>query len=390
MRKFLALCIALGAFASQSTVFADSLLDETKDIDVHGFLTQGFIKTTGDINYLANSGLGSFDYTEAGISFTKQLDDNLRTGLQLLARDIGPDGDFEERLDWFYLDYHWADWLGLRFGRVKIPFGLYNETADVDSANVPILLPQSVYPYQNTSYLLAQNGLNLYGFAPLKSYGGLEYEIYGGTIFLDIDGANPPGSAVATTALDTPYVTGGRVLWDTPVEGLRVGPTFQALRIDSTAQAGKIVVSYQFPVVMWVASAEYVHNDLSLALEYSRWVGGIANSSNPKLFPNLTVVNERAYVMGAYHVTPWLQPGVYYSRYYPNIGYQDGQQNYTHDLAATLRFDINRFWLVKLEGHYMIGTAALGSTSNSATNTLPLNELPGRWGAFMVDTTAYF
>ena len=29
-----------------------------------------------------------------------------------------------------------------------------------------------------------------------------------------------------------------------------------------------------------------------------------------------------------------------------------------HDVAATLRFDINSHWLVKLEGHYMTGTAA--------------------------------
>ena len=29
--------------------------------------------------------------------------------------------------------YGFADWLGMRAGRVKIPFGLYNEVNDVDS-----------------------------------------------------------------------------------------------------------------------------------------------------------------------------------------------------------------------------------------------------------------
>ena len=38
--------------------------------------------------------------------------------------------------DWFDLDYRWKDWLGLRAGRVKLPYGLYNDTSDIDAARV--------------------------------------------------------------------------------------------------------------------------------------------------------------------------------------------------------------------------------------------------------------
>ena len=55
-------------------------------------------------------------------------------------------------------DYRFKDWLGIRAGRVKIPFGLYNDSSDVDSARVPILLPQSLYPTLNRDFLLAQTG----------------------------------------------------------------------------------------------------------------------------------------------------------------------------------------------------------------------------------------
>jgi hypothetical protein len=182
-------------------------------------------------------------------------------------------------------------------------------------------------------------------------------------------------------------VAGGRLMWETPQEGLRIGGTFQALRIDSSLLIGTLPFSFQLPVFLWVGSAEYIKQDLSLAAEYSQWSAGISNSSNTALLPNISVTNERAYVMGAYRLSKWLEPALYYSIFYPNKEIRDGRKNYQHDLSATLRFDINRFWLVKLEGHYMVGTAGLAEGSK---NSLPLNELPPQWGAFLIRTTAYF
>ena len=42
-------------------------------------------------------------------------------------------GNYDVKLDWFYLDYHFSDAFGIRAGRTKLPFGLYNEFADVDA-----------------------------------------------------------------------------------------------------------------------------------------------------------------------------------------------------------------------------------------------------------------
>src|SRR5579872_2092424 len=132
-------------------------------VEVHGFVSQGFILTNGN-NYLANDTKhGSFQFSEIGLNFTKQITDRLRAGVQLFAQDLGPTGNYNAKMDWFYLDYRFADWLGVRAGRVKIPFGFYNEVNDVDSARLPVLLPQSVYPLQNRNYLLAQTGGEVYG-----------------------------------------------------------------------------------------------------------------------------------------------------------------------------------------------------------------------------------
>src|ERR1700722_7986989 len=103
------------------TSLMEFLLDPTQaqaedlsDIEIHGFLSQGFINTTSN-NYLTNSALGSFDFTEAGLNFTKQLDENMRTGMQFFVQRLGAAGTFAVNLDWFYLDYRFSDLFGIRF-----------------------------------------------------------------------------------------------------------------------------------------------------------------------------------------------------------------------------------------------------------------------------------
>ena len=106
------------------------------------------------------------------------------------------------------------------------------------------------------------------------------------------------------------------------------------------------------------------------------------------LFPAApTKVSERAYVLAAYRVKKWFQPCLYYSLFFPDVEKRTGRANWQHDISATLRFDINSFWLVKLEGHYMRGTAGLQPALN---DNQPLTALERDWGVFLLKTTAYF
>lgn len=381
-------------------------------IEIHAFVSQGFIKTTSN-NYLAeNSKHGSFEFSEVGINFSKQLTDRMRVGMQLFTHDLGPLGNYRTRFDWFYLDYRFWDFFGLRAGRTKLPFGLYNESSDVDAARVPVLLPQSVYPVSNRDFLLALTGGEAYGLVPLPSAGRLEYRLYGGAVFYD--------TADATSALSNvrgPYIFGARLMWQTPLEGLQLGASAQRLRLDGDAvlppeqiaqlqMAGQLPrdfsgsLKFQIPATLGVASIEYSAHDLLLASEYSRW--WVSLSSTVPSFSVPETVSERFYLMSAYHVTPWFTPGVYYSVLFNNVDDRKGvnppygtlpgtpplgRAAYQHDLALTVRYDLNAFWLVKLEGHYMHGTAGLNSALNG---NQPLSSLTQDWGAFLVKTTAYF
>jgi hypothetical protein len=373
------MAIAAPAFAAQLGSEGDLL-----SVDVHAFASPGFIYTTNHVNYLADSNKGSFEFTEVGINFTKALTDDLRFGLQLFSRQLGPSGDYRPTADWYYLDYRFRDWLGFRAGRVKIPFGLYNEVQDVDSARVPILLPQALYSITSQNYLLAQTGVELYGYRRMGQGGALDYQVYGGTTFLD----TPASSPLATwNSIRTPYLVGGRLLWETPVEGLRAGLSVQALRIDASLTLNlpkPETVGLQIPGLLTVASAEYTAQAFQATMEYSRWFVGL-KATDAVFFPPEFLVSERAYAMTSYRVNPWFWPGLYYAMYFPNTFNRASPAGKGHDLAGTLRFDINPHWLVKLEGHLMAGTAQLDPTLNST-----LSVLPTWWFAFFAKTTAYF
>jgi len=182
-------------------------------------------------------------------------------------------------------------------------------------------------------------------------------------------------------------VVGGRVQW-LPIDGLRLGGSLQFLRLDTDLLASSTSgrVALRIPATLWVASAEYTVHDLVLAAEYSRWL--VKNESdNPSLFPQSSTTSERAYVLATYRLNPWLQAGTYYSRLVPDVDRRTFPADIQHDFAFTLRFDINRYWLIKAEGHYMRGTAGLSSSLNG---NRPLRALTPDWALFALKTTAYF
>jgi len=390
-------CVAWAGASHADDAFVDA---SNLPVEIHGFVSQGFIKSTKN-DYLAASERGSFEFAEVGFNLTKELADNLQAGMQLFAHDLGPLGNYSPQFDWFYLDYRWQDWLGLRAGRTKIPFGLFNEVNDIDAARSPILLPQSIYPVDHREFLLAVTGGELYGDISLGGAGALEYRAYGGTLFIDTPA--PPAPGISVLDFSVPYAFGGRLMWSTPLDGLRVGASGQDLRFDATYGfspevlaalqgvmllpadlAGPLPVKFRVP--RWVASLEYSAHDVDVAVEYSRWTGDF-ESRAPLIFPPHTV-NERYYAMGSYRVSSWFTPGLYYSVLYPNIRDREGRAQHQHDLAVFFRYDLMANWLLKLEGHLMRGTAALDN--KSLNDGVPPAQLPPNWALLLIKTTAYF
>ena len=92
--------------------------------------------------------------------------------------------------------------------------------------------------------------------------------------------------------------------------------------------------------------------------------------------------------MVSYRFSSWFAPAVYYSLLrFIDSPVRTGAAAFQHDVSGTMRFDINPYWLVKLEGHFMAGTAGLNPTLNGNAS---LSSLDRYWGAFFVKTTGYF
>jgi len=372
-------------------------------IDLHGFVSEGaFLSTSNE--YIGSSSDGSLKLAEVGLGVSTELTDRLRVGAQLFARDFG---QFEDapRFDWAFLDYRWKSWLGVRAGIIKMPFGLYNEYVDVDSARVPILLPQGVYPLRNRDVLLSHRGFSIYGNRGLGPAGELDYQVWLGTLSIPENALTLANATLE--GIDTKYVTGAQVFWQPPVDGLRIGATALRASIDfnltlsaATTAAlvaaglvpadykGELVVS-QRPDTLVVGSAEYLHEAWSFAAEYSRAFKR-QRTSLPALIPTFDEDTERFYGLASYRASRHLEVGAYYSVIHVDAGDRQGHDPkygepffaWQRDLAATIRLDVNDHWLWKLEGHFMDGTADLDAASNPHPDRY--------WGLFLLRTTVTF
>ena len=399
-RTTLATIIAL---ALSRAAAADPLDDS--GVQIHGFASEGgFVSTAND--YIGDSSQGSLAFFEAAVNVSKEVTDKLHVGIQLYGRDVGDFRDQPPRIDWAYLDYKWQPWLGLRGGIIKMPFGLYNEYADVDASRLWILLPQSIYPLRDRSALIAQTGFAVYGSRPLGGAGELDYQAWLGTLDIPSNALELDGASL--DKVTTRYVTGAQVFWQPPVDGLKVGATYLrtsidfALTLDADVLAqlemmgllpagsdGKLDI-YQRPDQLVIGSAEYAPDDWLFAAEYSRWLTH-TSSTAPLLVPKSDADSERFYAMAARRLSPDLMAGAYYSVLFADAGDRGGHDTmrfaqpfyaWQRDAAATLRWDVNDHWLWKIEGHFIDGAADLDLAENPGPHRY--------WGLFLLKTTVTF
>jgi hypothetical protein len=106
-----------------------------RDFQMHGFASQGYTYTSANDFFGNSQGAGSLEFTELGLNVLGHPFPNLLLAVQGIYRDTAGSDEEDFRLDYANVDLSWPVrdnvTLGIRGGRVKNPFGLYNEARDV-------------------------------------------------------------------------------------------------------------------------------------------------------------------------------------------------------------------------------------------------------------------
>jgi hypothetical protein len=344
-----------------------------REVQVHGFLSEGFASSTAN-NYLRmKTSQGSF-FTEGALNVSSTKTEKLRVGAQVYERDIGELGDGKVYIDWASADYHWKDWLGVRGGKVKTTLGLHTDTQDEAFLHTWALLPQSLYPADLRAVTIAHVGGDAYGNFNVKHSGSFSYTAFAGSIPYDqrggyLFGLQAQGANVTGDVRGR--LVGMDLRWNLPMPGLTLGTSlvYSHRSFSGVQKAPPIPFSYltkrervmafygQYTTGKFHADAEYRHQTRRAEITAEipgRPIVGRPGSVEPAWFAS-----------AAYRLSKWMEVGSYYSHYHvtlinPVVPVTGPGRDHIFDKVATVRFDIARFWDLKIEGHFMDGVGNPG------------------------------
>jgi len=360
-------------------------LGKLPPITFHGFASQGFLYSS-DYDYLGKTSNGSFDFTELGLNASISPFNRTRITAQGFAFDAGDVGNYQPFLDYASIEYSFSDKLGVRGGRIRRPGGLYNHIQDVDLARTSVLLPQGMYDARWRDFSTSIDGGELFGSLPMSKAGSLSYEAFCGMMNLSQDGgvAHWIVNGKAGAELDRfhqPLMVGGQLWWNTPVSGLRAGAMLAevfGMGFDVTSPLGAgpfgpmsahvqskgdiFMQQYSLEYLWksWTFQAEYFTYDFSYRQDQNVYSGSVLLPPPYSSTSSRYQQPDSWYLSAAYRFSKWLEVGSYYTEYYPNMHDRTGSPDASQkDLALSFRFDPKDWWILKLEGHYIRGTALL-------------------------------
>lgn len=360
------------------------------DLQIHGFIGQSYIVTTHN-NVFGNSdgGLGSFGLTEAGINASFRPLPRLLIAAQGLSRRAGEGSSGMPRLDFGFLDYrlysHEANQFGIRVGRLKNPFGFYNDTRDVPFTRPSILLPQSIYFDRTRNLALSGDGVHLYGDISHPQWGTLSTQF--GFLFPIVTDKDTRASVLIGDHMNghltqEPSII-GRGIYETNDRRIVLAVSGVWLNTDYVSRAGDKLGgqsisngSLQFSPVYF--SAQYNAERWSLTSEYAIRHFAYTNFNNTVL-DGINFYGESYYVQGEYRFTPKWEGFVRYDALFTDRSDKSGKQwvsenpdsrhglehsRYAKDITVGIRWNITPEFMLRAEYHHVNGTGWLSRLDN--------------------------
>jgi hypothetical protein len=361
------LTVALAVPASAQTSFT---VGQT-EVQVHGSVQQGFVWSDTNNFLTMPTTSGSGEMTDGAFNASWTLTKKLRVGAQLYSRNIGDLGNGGVQLDWGFADYRFHQAFGVRAGKIKTALGLFNDTQDMEFLHTWALLPQGVYPLDLRAVTIAHVGADVYGTVGLKKAGSVSYTVHYGTIPDDLSGGYRYGVVDGGTQFSGAIETKGFGIdarWTVPVEGLTLGYSMMNSRADTKIlfPVQGTIIPVEVDVTPWRRHAffgDFQRGAIRVSAELRNDVRG--HEFTPQLLANEINESRGWFASAAYRISDRYEVGSYFTNYIPVLARDHRRpNNHTSDVAATVRVDLNRFWHVKVEGHWVDG---YGSLANSFT-----------------------
>jgi hypothetical protein len=376
--QYLLLAMTFFAFYNPSGFAKTQYLPE--EIQIHGFLTQGFFHSS-DNNVYGQSDDGiSPGLTEIGVNANYQPWDNMRFAAQGLYRRAGDVDTGSLELDYGLVDLTLFDYksgkIGLRAGRIKNPFGLYNETRDVAFTHPTILLPQGIYFDRSRSLMLAADGGSFYA-EQRTEFGDFNFKFNVGmpsndlseikTIVLATSNAGGQFDTKPSIATQLSYeLNGGEYIFAVSYMDLKFD--YNPLPGETTF-VGMPISKSTTSIQPLLFSAQYNGEEFTLTGEYNyRW------NTFGNFAPEGRFVTESWYIEGSYRILSQLQATVRYDTI--SIDKDDRHGNgaaalgfpkhvaFAEDWVFGLRWDITPSWMVRADYTRVHGTAWLPQADN--------------------------
>ena len=374
-------------------------IELSDDIQVHGFLTQGYFLTSDNRVFGTSDSGGSFDFTEVGLNASWTPVTDFRLAGQVLFRRAGAGHEHDVELDFGLLDYtirSTADYrLGMRLGRFKLPYGFYNDTRDVLFTKPTILLPQSIYFERTRELSLSGDGGLLYG----------EYRGERKNLSLELGMGIPRGdsldSELGLLGADYPGKTHsklsyiGRLGYD--LEGGKYRMAISSMWVD-TRYDPKFFPPSDLPALKLIFkpvifSVQYNMDKFSLTSEYAirPFEQTILDHQSSRSF-----TGESYYLQAQYRFSEDWEAIARYDILHKNREDRSGRKyhattglpahtQFARDWIFGLRYYLNSSFLIAAEYHYINGTAWLPLQDNP-----DLNDSAQRWHLFSLAASYRF
>ena len=290
----------------------------------------------------------------------------------MLYRRAGKNDQRNVRLD--YLQAVWPFWqradgtLELRAGKIKIPYGLYNETRDVPFTRPSILLPESIYFDTARNFALAAPGA---GFNARWQTALGEWQV-------NLAAVRPGQLDAATEAnflgsdrpghLYSNATYAAQLRWSTMDQSTLLALSWVDARARYQPAPGDPLGAGKVGYTPWVLSAQKHLGTVTLTTEYG--------CPRIRLYDfNLPAIDVRTrawYVQGAWHIRPRWEALLRYDSYISPLKNNplaalSGNpyfSRYAKDWTAGLRWDVTPALMLRAEFHHVTGTIWLPALDN--------------------------